>query len=94
MNDIKWMNICKDKYLSYIDIMSPKSNLDFVPTNLQCVFGQLIDSKDWKTTIASLCQAVIRATLPRGIISPLQIGLDVHLHHHVGFKFLIDTLNS
>jgi len=87
-------DICKYKYLSYIDIMSPKSNLDFDPTSLQCLFGQLIDSKHMKRTIASLCQAVIQATLPRGIISPLQIGLDVHLHHHFGFKFLIDTLNS
>jgi len=74
--------------------MSPQSNLEFVPTSLQCLFGQLINSKDFKITIASLGQAVIQAALPRGIISPLQIGLDVQLHHHFGSKFLIDTLNS
>jgi len=84
----------ENNYPSYIDIMSPKSNLDFLPTSLQCVFGQLIVIKDWKRTIASLCQAVIQVALPRGIISPLQIGLDVHLHHNFGFKFLTDTSNS
>jgi len=59
MNYIKWMNICKDKYPSYKDIMSPKSNLDFVPTSLQCVFGQLIDSKDCaKQWFRPPCQGV------------------------------------
>ena len=69
MNAIK--HICNDTYPSYIEnmyisFMSPKFNLDVVPTSLHCLFRQLIESKDWKRTIASLCQAVKSGRLAKG----------------------------
>ncbi len=39
-------------------------------------------------------QAIMQATRPRAILSPLQLGLGVQLHHHFASKFLIETLHK
>ncbi len=44
--------------------------------------------------IASIGQAVMQATRPRVILTPLQLGLGVQLHHHFGSRFLIGTLHQ
>ena len=43
---------------------------------------------------ASIGQAIVQATRPRAILSPLQLGLGIQMHHHFGSKFLIDTLHK
>ena len=51
--------------------------------------GKNVDVK-----MAAIGQAIIQATRPRVILSPLQLGLGVQLHHHFASKFLIDTLHK
>ncbi len=49
--------------------------------------------KDVSTKIASIGQVVMQATRPRVILTPLQLGLGVQLHHRFASRFLIDTLH-
>ena len=43
--------------------------------------------------ISIIGQAVMQAARPRAIISSLQIGLAVRIHHSFASRFLIDSLN-
>ena len=54
----------------------------------------ICNKKDEKLKIAAIGQAIVEAARPRVVIAPLQISLAVQIHHHVGSKFLIDSLNS
>ena len=42
---------------------------------------------------ASIGQAIMQAARPRVLLAPLQIGLDVQLHHHFTSRLLIDSLH-
>ena len=44
--------------------------------------------------VASIGQAIMQSTRPRGFICPLQIGLGVQLHRLYGSRFLVDSLYS
>ena len=43
--------------------------------------------------VAAIGQAIVQATKPTKIISPLQIGLGIQIHLLFRSRFLIDTLN-
>ena len=49
---------------------------------------------DTPRLISSIGPAVMQACKPRGLMSPLQIGLASQLHHHFSSRFLIDTLHN
>ncbi len=44
--------------------------------------------------IATIGQAILQAARPCVILSPLQLGLGVQLHHHFASKYLIDILHT
>ncbi|CAG2250499.1 unnamed protein product [Mytilus edulis] len=50
--------------------------------------------EDPSVKIASIGQAVMQASRPRALITPLQLGLGVHVHHNFASRFLVSTLNS
>ena len=43
---------------------------------------------------ASIGQAIVQVTQPRVVLTPLQLGLGVQLHHHFRSKFLLDTFHG
>ena len=72
--------------------MSIESNLDYIPDCLKLLLRTLFIEANADMKIASIGQAVIQASRPRVLITPLQIGLGVQMHHHFSSKFLVDTL--
>jgi len=44
--------------------------------------------------IASIGQAIVQAVRSRLLIAPLQIGLNVQMHHHFASKYLVDILSK
>jgi hypothetical protein len=86
-NDIKSLIQKRDAYPSCHDMASIDEVCSFLPDSPQ-------SCTDGKMKIASLGQAIVQATHPRVIWSPLQLGLGIQLHHHFSSKFLIDTLHK
>ena len=74
------------------DLMSIESNLNYIPDSLKLLLRTLFFEANADMKIASIVQAVIQASRPRVLITPLQIGLGVQMYHHFSSKFLIDTL--
>ena len=81
-------------YPSYTEMSSIDEATDFLPESLQTFLTMIFAGKDIKVKLASIGQAIMQAAHPRVLLSPLQIGLGVQMHHHFQSKFLIDTLNS
>ena len=50
--------------------------------------------KDKERKIATIGQCVIKATRPRNVLPPLQIGLAIQMHHHFRSRYLLDTLSA
>ena len=50
-------------------------------------------AKDVDLKRASIGQAIMQAARPGVLLAPLQIGLDVKLHHHFASRLLIDWLH-
>ena len=44
--------------------------------------------------VASIGQAMMRATRPGVLLAPLQFGLGIQLYHHFASQFLVDTLHQ
>ena len=44
--------------------------------------------------LASLGQVLMQAARPRVLMTPLQLGLGVQMHHHNGSRFLTDSLHK
>ena len=57
-------------------------------------FNLLFVGKNVKTKVASIGHAIIQASWPRILLSYLQLGHGVQLHHHFQSKFLIDVLHA
>lgn len=93
-NDIKSMKTDCDSYPTCQEIGSIEGNLHYLPASLLHLLQELFVSKKSDLKIASIGQAIMQATAPRIMTSPLQIGLGVQLHHHFGSRFLIDCLNK
>ena len=93
-NEIKRMNATKTTYPTSQEIQSLEQNLSYVPQGLQLFLKKIFVEKNPERKVASIGQAIIQAARPRVLIAPLQIGVDVQMHHHFGSKFLVDSLNS
>lgn len=96
-NDIDHMIYDCSVYPSMDDITNGGTNL--VPNTLR-VFTETVTKKKKKLSHDIECKrlainhAVIAACRPRSFISPIHIGIAVHLHRRVGSRHLIDLLNS
>ena len=73
--------------------MSADKAMEFLPESL-CTLLHILFPTNSSIKVASLGQAIIQATRPRVLLSPLQLGLGVELHHHFSSRFLIDSLNT
>jgi len=93
-SDIKAMQQQKEVYPGSDEMSSVENATAFVPESLQILMKLLLTSNDTEVKLASLGQAIVQATRPRVLISPLQLGLAVQLHHQFGSRFLIDTLHK
>lgn len=73
---------------------SVSANVDFVTKSLQLLLNIIYSGKDCDLRIASIGQAIMQAARPRLLITPLQIGLGVQVHHNFESQFLVDLLYS
>ena len=73
--------------------------INLVPASLEAFSSVVINSRtDISSDTANrkrtfMNQSIIAATRPRSFISPLQLGLFVHLHRCYGSRHLIDMLH-
>ncbi|KAK3105999.1 hypothetical protein FSP39_010552 [Pinctada imbricata] len=83
----------KSEYPSPADL-DKEENIAFLPDSLRLFLRALFSENDCLVKVASVGQAIMRATRPRPIIAPLQMSLGIQMHHHFGSILLLDTLNS
>ena len=93
-NDIKSLIQQKDVYPKYQEMASVEEACSFLPESMIILLQGHFTSADANLKIASIGQAMVQATRPHVILSPLQLGHGVQLHHHFASKFLIDTLHK
>jgi hypothetical protein len=93
-SEIKNLQAAPDHYPNSDEFVSTEMALLYVPNLLERFLRTLFVGKDLDLKVASIAQAIMQATRPRGLLAPLQLGLGVHMHHHFSSRFLIDTLNS
>ena len=91
-SDIRGVFGTKDVYPGSEDIKSAQGNLNFVPESLQLFLKTIFCGKENDMKIAAIGQAIMQAARPRTLLSPLQVGLAVQMHHQFASQFLIDVL--
>lgn len=93
-SDIKTLVIpLKDEYPKATDI-NLQSALEYIPPSLCYLLQNLFTGKDTHRKVASIGQTIVQAVHPRAVLTPLQVGLAVQMHHHFRSKFLIDVLSA
>lgn len=93
-SDIRNLQESKEHYPSSSNFSSLSANLDFVPISLKLLLGTIFCRKKDYIKIASIGQAILQAACPRLLITPLQIGLGVQMHHCFASQFMVDVLHS
>ena len=91
--DIKQITTDQNKYPA-LDELSREAALNFLPTSLRHFLECILCPKKSDIRIASIGQAIMQASRPRGIQAPLQIGLGVHLHSQYASYNMLETLHS
>ena len=92
-NDIKSVGTSNEHYPPSYEIESQEKSYNFLPTSVNVFLEGIIMGKDVDLKRASIGQAIMQAARPRVLLAPLQIGLDVQLHHHFASRLLIDSLH-
>ena len=90
-NDLKSIPTSSDSYPTITT--DAESHVRYLPASLSTFLNLLTSEKNSALKVASIGQAIVQAERPRVVISPLQIGLAVQLHHNFASRFLIDTLH-
>lgn len=90
-NDLKSIPTSSDSYPTITT--DAESHVRFLPASLSTFLSLLTSKKNNALKVASIGQAIVQAARPRVVISPLQIGLAVQLHHNFASRFFIDTLH-
>ena len=91
-NEIKSAKKHKDVYPGAEEIKSLNHNLEILPASLRKLLTTVIKSKHANVQRASIGQAIMSATYPRGFLLPLQVGLCVTLDHKYDHRDLIDLI--
>ena len=81
-NDIKSVGTSKEHYPPSCEIESQEKSYNFLPIYVNVFLEGIIMGKDVNLKRASIGQVIWQAARPRVLLAPLQIGLDVQLHHH------------
>lgn len=85
------MSSDKDHYPT-TDELKIDACLSYLPKSLKDALDLMFSGKDTRRKVASIGQAIIQATRPRSVLTPLQIGLGVQIHQHCRSKFIVDSL--
>ena len=85
-NEIKSAEKHKDVYPGAEEIKSLNHNLEILPASLRKLLTTVIKGKHANLQRASIGQAIMSATCPRGFLLPLQVGLCVTLDHKYGHR--------
>ncbi|CAG2231115.1 unnamed protein product [Mytilus edulis] len=93
-SDIRSVDTTKSIYPTPANIASVDNNLSYLPESLLLFLSNIFSEIDPSVKIASIGQAVMQASRPRALITPLQLGLGVQVHHNFASRFLVSTLNS
>ena len=92
-NDTKCVEVDNSHYPP-TDLMSTEKAFEYLLTQLTTFLENLFTGKCLDQKIASIGQAMMAATRPRILLTPLQFGLSVQMHHLYASRFLVDTLHS
>lgn len=84
----------KEVYPSSESLSNLELQRNFLPDALYDLLDGMFVEKDRVLKVVSIGQAIIQAIRPRTIISPLQFGLAVQMHHNFGSKALVMTLSN
>ena len=93
-SEMKSVETNRDAYPSSSNMSSLQYNLEYIPESLRILLKLLFAEKKADLKIASIGQAIMQATRPRALISPLQLGLGVQMHHGFASRYLVETLHS
>jgi hypothetical protein len=93
-SDVQSLKGERDVYPTAREIGSIEANLNFVPQSLQLFLQNLSAEKKSDLKVSSIGQSIMQIIRPRTLLSPLQIGLGVQLHHSFASRFLISTLHN
>jgi len=91
-SDIKSVLQSKDVYPSSHQMSNTTDNLSYLPNTLQHFLDVLLVGKEKNVKVGSIGQALMQATRPKVLLTPLQLGLGVQMHHHFASRCLLDTL--
>lgn len=84
----------KDTYPSTDDICTTEKSLDYLPDSLRLLCTKLFVGKDISTKVGAIGQSIMQAKRSRALICPLQIGLDIQMHHNFRSRYIIDVLHQ
>eukprot|EP00794_Sanderia_malayensis_P017156 gene17156-18878_t len=90
-SDIKLIKTPND-YYPLIETGVEK-HIEFLPPTLKLLLKGIFSGKKKSMKVASIGQAVMQSSRRCAILTPLQMGLAVQLHHSFASRFLIDTLH-
>ena len=92
--DIKAIETAHEVYPHCDDLTSQEAGIEYLPNTLRVPLEELFAGKKAGVKMASIGQAMMKATRPRVLLAPLQFGLGVQMYHHFSSRFLIDSLHN
>lgn len=91
--EIKLLSTSMEYYPSSSEIASEQENKKFLPSVLQHFLDIIIGTKACDLKKISIGQALVQASRPRSLISPILLGVGVQLHRDFGSRLLVDELH-
>ena len=77
--------------------LNKDDSFQYLPNSLRLLLTELFACKEKdkiRKKISAIGQALIQAARPRTVLTPLQLGLAVQMHHHFQSKYLIESLHA
>lgn len=68
--------------------------INFLPESPGILLKGMLVGTDTMLKISSIEKALMQATRPRVLLTPLLIGLEAQLHHHFASRLLVDILHK
>lgn len=90
--EIKPLSTTMEHYPSSTEIAFEQENKKLLPSVLQHFSDIIIGPKASDLKKISIGQALVQASRPRSLISPILLGVGVQLHRDFGSRLLVDEL--